>query len=1019
MADIGLTTKFSTRFASQRQRLWFGIIIIGLLCLFTAPFYVNPVDHKAPSVEKGTISFATYGALDQPVELSGNWTFIWRSALENQPAGTAKPILMRVPGQWTDNNAQNVYTLPMQGRATYQLLIKGLQPGGYRLYVPPGYSASRVSINGVPVSSHGTLGSNAATTRYEARSHEIFFNADGRDVALTIDFAAFLHRDNGIEIPPVLGLARPMQYWASLQWGQEFLFHTTLVLLGTFGFGVFLFRRSDKPSLYLAISSFLFLVPSAVQGFDNIFLMAFPGFSFGQMLAAHYVATTVSLGFFLAYAHALFPRESPASAFRAILIVFVVQTTLQIGSFIVGGTLLASQVNIGLMFVMQMVFVYIFFVLVRAVRNNRDGAMIFLLGMAIFFLSITMLAIVAYGIVPSDELIGYDLTGYGILILLFSHIIVLAERWSAAIYEAEQMNDDLRQLLDVNLAITSEMQLESLLRKIVEVTTKLLHADRSSLFLYDEKRDELWSLVAEGVSSQQIRFPANQGLAGAALMSGEVVNTPDAYDDPRFIREMDIETGYRSRTILSMPIIARDGRKLGVMQALNRQNATRFLSEDVDKMGAFAAQAAIAIDNATLFSQIVESRNYNESILRSMSAGVITLDQAGNITKVNEAAAAIFGVTSDVAQSVNLRAFLTEANPRSIGQIDEVIASGESRTFLDVDLTTLTGGLISANVSIVPLINNNKRQGILILIEDITQGKRLEGAMRRFMTQNVVDQVLGHENELLFGAGCEASVMFADIRNFTAMAEQLSPRAAVDMLNEIFTELFEAVAAFDGMLDKFIGDALMAVYGAPISGANDAANAVASAIQMQALVAQINVRRRERGLEEIRLGIGIASGEVIAGTIGSPKRMDYTVIGDSVNLAARLENSTKYYYTDIIICEKTAAMLGPDILKRELDLIRVRGRQRPSTIYQIMPQQAGDLARQNALVAAYDEGRRHLAGGAWTKAIAAFEQALAIAPEDHPSAIMRERAKILLENPNPDWDGVWHSRRGLVRTRLG
>jgi adenylate cyclase len=906
-----------------------------------------------------------------------------------------------------------------QGRATYQVIIKDLQAGDYRLYVPLVYSATQVSLNGKLVSRQGRVGDDAATTEYTARSHEIFFRSDGGDITLTIDIASFLHRDNGLETSPILGLAQPMQYWTALQWGQEFLFHTTLVLLGTFAFGVFLFRRSDKPSFYLAISSFLFLVPSAVQGFDNIFLMAFPGFTFTQMIVTHYISTTLSLAFFLAYVHTLFPLESPARAYRIMLSVFVVQIILQIAGFVFGGTLLGSKANIGLMIVMQLVFLYVFIVLIRAVKRNRDGAMIFLLGMAVFFLSMTMLAVVAYGIIPSDKLIGYDLTGYGILILLFSHIIVLAERWSSAIYEAEQMNDDLRQLLDVNLAITSEMQLESLLRKIVEVTTKLLHADRSSLFLYDEKRDELWSLVAEGVNSQQIRFPANQGLAGHALMSGEVVNTADAYDDPRFIRETDIETGYRSRTILSMPIIARDGRKLGVMQALNRQNATQFSSEDVAKMGAFAAQAAIAIDNATLFTQIVESRNYNESILRSMSAGVITVDPVGNITKVNEAAAAIFGVTAEVAERTDLRAFLKEANPRSLNQIEEVISNGESRTFLDVDLTTLTGGTVSANVSIVPLINEGTRQGVLIFIEDITQGKRLEGAMRRFMTQNVVDQVLGHENELMFGAACEASVMFADIRNFTAMAEQLSPRAAVDMLNEIFTELFESVAAFDGMLDKFIGDALMAVYGAPISGAHDATNAVASAIQMQALITKINAARRERGMEEIRLGIGIASGEVIAGTIGSPKRMDYTVIGDSVNLAARLENSTKYYHTDIIVCEKTAAALGPNILKRELDLIRVRGRQKPSTIYEVLPQQDGDLTRQTALVAAYDNGRKHLASGNWDEAIAAFERALVIDPGDHPSTIMRERAKILLETPNPDWDGVWQSRRGLVRGRFG
>jgi adenylate cyclase len=1019
MVEVSATQQQFFKPTTQAQRLWYGIIILALLCLFTAPFYVNPVAKDSPDIKQGVLSLEKWGALDQPIELSGDWTFLWRSALGNQPAGTLKPFPLRLPGEWTGAKTPDGGVIPPRGRATYQLVIKGLQPGSYRLYVPLVYSATQVSVNGIARSRHGILGMDAATTEYEARSHDVFFDTRGGDVTLNIDIASFLHRDNGIEIPPVLGLAQPMQYWTALQWGQEFLFHTTLVLLGTFGLGVFLFRRSDKPSLYLAISSFLFLVPSAVQGFDSVFLMAFPGFSFAQMLAAHYVATTISLAFFLAYVHALFPSESPKSGYRVLMVVFIVQTSLQIGSFIVGGTLLASKVNIGLMAVMQMVFIYIFIVLIRAVLRNRDGAMIFLLGMGIFFLSLTILAIVAYGIIPSDELIGYDLTGYGILILLFSHIIVLAERWSAAIYAAEQMNDDLRQLLDVNLAITSEMQLESLLRKIVEVTSKILQADRSSLFLYDEKHDELWSLVAEGVETKQIRFPADQGLAGYALRTGEVVNISDAYNDPRFIRETDVETGYKSQSILSMPIVARDGRKLGVMQALNRHQATKFSSEDVGKMGAFAAQAAVAIDNATLFSQIVESRNYNESILRSMSGGVITLNSEGQIIKVNEAAAAIFGVTTEAAQTTDLRAFLTEANPRSIGEIDEVTRTGESRTFFDVDLTTLNGSTISANVSMVPLMNEGERQGLLLLVEDISQEKRLEGAMRRFMTQNVVDQVLGREDNLPFGTACEASVVFADIRNFTAMAEQLSPRAAVDMLNEIFTELFEAVAAFDGMLDKFIGDALMAVYGAPIAGTNDAANAVTSAIQMQKLIKAINARRHAASLPELRLGIGIASGEVIAGTIGSPKRMDYTVIGDSVNLAARLENSTKYYHVDIIACEKTAAALGDMILKRELDLIRVRGRQAPSTIYEILPKQDGDLTVQNALVAAYDIGRNHLAAGHWAQAVKAFEHALSIDPYDHPSAIMFERAKILLETPNPDWDGVWQSRRGLVRGTLG
>ncbi len=1015
MPDNGLTRLYPNQRVSKIRRFWFGIIILALLCLFTAPFYVNTVDLKAPKAKAGIVSFSEWGPLNKPVELSGDWTLIWRSPLGQTPAGKLPPFIKHLPGDWVDFKTPNGDVLPEQGRATYQLIIKGLKSGTYRLFVPMLYSANQISINGEIVSRRGKLGMTAATTEYLVRSHEVFFRGDGRDVTLLIDVAAFRHRDNGVENAPVLGLAQPMQYWTALQWGQEFLFHTTLVLLGSFGIGVYLFRRSDKASLYLAISSFLFLVPSAVQGFDNLFMMAFSGIDFDAMLACHYAATTLSLGFFLGYVHALFPLESPPQLFRIILVAFIVQIVSQMTGFLIGGTLLASRVNMGLMLIMALVFTYVFVVLIRAVRRDRDGAIMFLLGMGVFFLSIVMLTLVAYGIVASDEIVGYDLTGYGILILLFSHIIVLAERWSAAIFSAEKMNDDLRQLLDVNMAITTETQLESLLKKIVEVTSKILHADRSSLLLFDEKRDELWSLVAEGVGTREIRFPASAGLAGHALMHGKTVNVANAYEDPRFNRGMDVETGYKTGSVVSMPVMSRDGRKLGVMQALNRHDALEFSNEDIAKMGAFAAQAAIAIDNANLFSEIVASRNYNESILRSMSSGVITINIDGQITKLNDAACEIFGVDTETAEGADLRTFLTAANPWSLTEIDNVSRSGVSKMLYDVDVATFSGAIISANITIVPLINDDEKQGLLILIEDISEGKRLERAMRRFLTQNVVDQVLGREDGLLFGTACKATVLFADIRNFTSLAETMPPRATVDMLNEIFTELFEAVAASDGVLDKYIGDALMAVYGAPISSGRDPANAVASAVLMQQMIRDINIRRRERNLAELRLGIGIASGDVVAGTIGSPKRMDYTVIGDSVNLAARLEDATKYFGVEIIVCEETARALDDHINLRELDFMRLRGRQQPSTIFEILPDQAG-LTNQATMVAAYREGRACLARRAWEDALTAFERALAINPSDQPSFIMAERAKILIATPpDSDWDGVWLSRRGLPR----
>jgi len=213
------------------------------------------------------------------------------------------------------------------------------------------------------------------------------------------------------------------------------------------------------------------------------------------------------------------------------------------------------------------------------------------------------------------------------------------------------------------------------------------------------------------------------------------------------------------------------------------------------------------------------------------------------------------------------------------------------------------------------------------------------------------------------------------------------------------------VAGSDGVLDKFIGDAVMAVYGAPLPSGRDALNSVDSAVNMVGMIAAINARRQAKGLGVLGLGVGVATGEVVAGTIGSPKRMDYTVIGDSVNLASRLEAITKDYQVGVIVCEDTAAAVGEAYPMRELDTLRVRGRERPSRIFQVVTPDAPVAA---GVLAAYAKGRQAMAARRWADAVAAFETAVAAAPGDRPSALMLERALVLAARPpSADWDGVW------------
>ena len=975
----------------------FAVLALALLCTLCAPFFVDLADHNAPQARGGVIDYSRYGPLDSPAGLAGEWRLVWLSSGPGQPA-TGAQGLVRAPGFWTGTNIGGI-ALPERGAAAYRLTIRGLQPGQYLLHVPIYYEAAQVRVNGEVVSSRGRFGLTPQTSRYEVRSQDVPIDADGRDLELEIALASFHHRDNGMETTPALGLAEPMGRWMTLGWLRGFMFVTATLLLACYGLVVYLFRRQDRASLYIALSALNLLPIAAIFSHDNLILIAFPGMTLQTMLSLQYLSGLAALGFFLAYAHHLFPKESSRRVFWLIEGLLALAFVGQAAALATGDTLLASQMSFWVLPLRSATFLYMVGLVIVAAVRKRDSALIFLLGLSVFAACLITYDLITNGVIRQER-VGLDLPAIGMLVLLFSHIVILAERWTLSIDAAEQTAGDLRRLLDVNAAITSEMELEALLRKIVEVTSRIIHADRSTLFLHDAKTGELWSLVAEGLETRVIRFPAQMGLAGACFTSGQPINISNAYDDPRFHRDVDALTGYRTSSVLTIPVTARDGRRLGVMQALNRQDRPGFGDGDVARMAAFAAQAAIAIDNATLFADVASERNYNESILRSMSTGVLTLDADLRVAKLNEAACRILAMPADRMAGADARVLLA-ANPALLDEFAAVARRGQPKTLVDADLVTANGDAISANLSIVPLINEGEPVGLLVLVDDITHDKRLQGAMRRFMSQEVVDQVLAHD-ALLFGDACRASVLFADIRNFTGLAETLSPRQTVEVLNEIYTELFEAVAARQGVLDKFLGDAIMAHWGAPIATDRDPLNAVEAAVQMLKLAEALSQRRRDQGLADLRLGMGIATGEVIAGAIGSPKRMDYTVIGDSVNLASRLEALTKVYGVGLIVCETTAAAITDSGLQlRELDLVRVRGRRQPSRIFQVLTADA-------PAAQAYARGRAALAARKWTDAIRAFDAAQAADPTDGPARLLLARAKALkAAPPAADWDGVW------------
>jgi adenylate cyclase len=573
----------------------------------------------------------------------------------------------------------------------------------------------------------------------------------------------------------------------------------------------------------------------------------------------------------------------------------------------------------------------------------------------------------------------------------------------------EQAQREEIELLTIAEAISTELRLDVLFNRIIAASTQLLNAERSTLFLYDLTSDELWSQVAEGTDQKEIRIPASAGIAGAAFAGGEVLVVPDAYADPRFNPAVDLASGFRTRNILAVPITDKAGARLGVVQVLNKRGSG-FTPIDIRRAKAFCAQISISVQNAQLFSDILSLKNYNESILKSLSNGVITLDHNLNIVKINEAGERILGVAADAVLHRPASQVFGNRNAWITRSLHYVTAMGTSDYHADTDFQLPDGAVAAVNLTAAPLFETEgKPIGCMLVLEDITREKRVRNTMARYVAKEVVDRLLASGQDFLDGSAHVATVLFSDIRRFTTLAEAMSPQDTVAMLNDYFTAMVEVVFTHGGMLDKYIGDALMAVFGAAVGDAADADSALAVSTEMIHELARFNQLRRERGLEAIEIGIGVATGEVLAGSLGSRRRLEYTVIGDNVNLAARLEGANKHYGTTVLVAASTVEMLKSAPTLRRLDLIKVKGKSQPTLAYESLDHyEAERYPNLTGMIGAYEAGLICYQRRAWTDALGHFGKALELVPSDRPSQIFIDRCRYYLDNPPPeDWNGVW------------
>jgi adenylate cyclase len=564
------------------------------------------------------------------------------------------------------------------------------------------------------------------------------------------------------------------------------------------------------------------------------------------------------------------------------------------------------------------------------------------------------------------------------------------------------------EFIDVVSEVTADIKLGSLLQKVMGEATRLLNAERSTLFLNEEKTNELWSEVGQGLESVQIRLPNHLGIAGAVFTSGKAINIPYAYADLRFNPAFDKKTGYFTRSILCVPIVNKHGKVIGVTQVLNKRGGP-FTSEDESRLRAFTAQISIALENAKLFADVQNMKNYNEAMLESMSNAVITLDEAERIATCNAAGLRILRVHLPQILQKPAAEFFAGSNAWIPEKLKRVADTQTTEVIMEAELTVGEDKL-SVNLTALPLLSmEKKRIGSMLMLEDISSEKRMKSTLSRYMDPGIADQMIASGGEMLGGKSVLATILFSDIRGFTTITEQLGAQGTVALLNEYFTLMMDCIQHEGGMLDKFIGDAIMAAFGIPVGHDDDADRAVRTAIVM---IKELNTWNRSRineGKMPVDIGIGLNTDNVVSGNIGSKKQMNYTIIGDGVNLSARLESACKQYGAHILISEFTYKALKATYFSRELDLVVVKGKTKPVAIHEILDYHTEESYPQMI------DALRHFKSGLvkyrqqkWDDAMVEFKEVLALNDHDKAAKMYIERCEHFIANPpGDDWGGVW------------
>ncbi len=580
---------------------------------------------------------------------------------------------------------------------------------------------------------------------------------------------------------------------------------------------------------------------------------------------------------------------------------------------------------------------------------------------------------------------------------------------------------DLATVVKASQAISGEIMLDKLLAKLMKILIENAGAQRGFLIMEDGEnlrieaqgaveREQIAVMQSAPLNSDSPQPELASSVVNYVARTQEYIVLNDAAGEGQFTNDPYIKT-HQVKSILCAPLI-NQGKLACLVYLENNLTAGAFTKDRLEVLKLLSSQAAISIDLAKLYAEVRASERRLTQFLEAMPVGVGVLDAKGNPYYANQKAKELLG-----------KGVIPLGEPEEISETYELYEAGTNRLYPPEKLTLMQAlkGVSSTNSDLeihrgdevipvetwgTPIFDEKGNVAYAIVaFQNITERKRAEAERQKF-TNKLVQlsqayerfvpsqflQLLNKESMIDVQLGDqvqkEMSILFSDIRNFTALSETMTPEDNFKFINAYLSRMSPDISNNQGFIDKYIGDAIMALF----SGAAD--NAVKAGIAMLHRLAEYNQHRRNRGYVPIKIGIGINTGSLMLGTVGEQNRMDSTVISDAVNLASRVEGLTKNYGVSLLISHQTFSRLQQpdDYCIRTIDNVKVKGKSELVTVYEVFDADAPDsLEKKLSTKTRFEQGLFLYDRNRFEEAAECFRDCLQENPQDRVSQIYLAR----------------------------